>query len=144
MKQTALNWAETRRYDKMQNNMKHRLVSIKGRRMFALIQTRKNRQLSESKSRCRFSASIHLFYWISSCGDVYSSALTVDYHYQQSPCCNWELWHFFIFWLSSTFSNNVRLSALFVWVLWHIYLCRLFNAKSIFIQILSSISSYSV
>ena len=30
------------------------------------------------------------------------------------------------------------------WVLWHINLCRLFNAKSIFIQIFSSISNYSV
>ena len=26
-----------------------------------------------------------------------------------------------------------------VWVLWHINLCRLFNAKSIFIEIISSI-----
>ncbi len=33
---------------------------------------------------------------------------------------------------------------LFVWVLWHINLCRLFNAKSIFIQINSSISNNSV
>ena len=32
----------------------------------------------------------------------------------------------------------------FVWVLWHINLCRLFNAKSIFIQIISSISNNSV
>ena len=30
------------------------------------------------------------------------------------------------------------------WVLWHINLCRLFNAKSIFIQITSSISNNSV
>ena len=30
------------------------------------------------------------------------------------------------------------------WVLWHINLCRLFNAKSIFIQIISSISNNSV
>ena len=30
------------------------------------------------------------------------------------------------------------------WVLWHIKLCRLFNAKSIFIQIISSISNNSV
>ena len=33
---------------------------------------------------------------------------------------------------------------LVVWVLWHINLCRLFNAKSIFIQIISSISNNSV
>ena len=30
------------------------------------------------------------------------------------------------------------------WVLWHINLFRLFNAKSIFIQIISSISNNSV
>ena len=30
------------------------------------------------------------------------------------------------------------------WVLWHINLCRLFNAKSIFIQIISSVSNNSV
>ena len=30
------------------------------------------------------------------------------------------------------------------WVLWHINLCRLFSAKSIFIQIISSISNNSV
>ena len=30
------------------------------------------------------------------------------------------------------------------WVLWHINLCRLFNAKSIFMQIVSSISNNSV
>ena len=33
---------------------------------------------------------------------------------------------------------------LVVWVLWHINLCRLFNAKSIFIQIITSISNNSV
>ena len=32
----------------------------------------------------------------------------------------------------------------FVWVLWHINLCRLFNAKLIFMQIVSSISNNSV
>ena len=31
-----------------------------------------------------------------------------------------------------------------VWVLWYINLCRLFNAKFIFIQIISSISNNSV
>ena len=35
-------------------------------------------------------------------------------------------------------------TCVFVWVLWHINLCRLFNAKSIFIQINSSISNNSV
>ena len=30
------------------------------------------------------------------------------------------------------------------WVLWHINLCWLFNAKSIFMQIVSSISNNSV
>ena len=34
--------------------------------------------------------------------------------------------------------------SLIVWVLWHINLCRSFNAKSIFIQINSSISNDSV
>ena len=33
---------------------------------------------------------------------------------------------------------------LVVWVLWHINLCRLFNAKSIFMQIVCSISNNSV
>ena len=33
---------------------------------------------------------------------------------------------------------------LVVWFLWHINLCRLFNAKSIFKQIISSISNNSV
>ena len=33
---------------------------------------------------------------------------------------------------------------LVVWVLWHINLCRLFNAKSIFIQIINSISNNSI
>ena len=33
---------------------------------------------------------------------------------------------------------------LFVWVLWQINICRLFNDKSIFIQINSSISNNSV
>ena len=33
---------------------------------------------------------------------------------------------------------------LVVWVLWHIKLCRLFNTKAIFIQIVSSISNNSV
>ena len=33
---------------------------------------------------------------------------------------------------------------LIVWVLWHINHCRLFNAKSIFIEIISSISNKSV
>ena len=33
---------------------------------------------------------------------------------------------------------------LFGWDLWHINLCRLFNAKSIFIQMNSSISNNSV
>ena len=33
---------------------------------------------------------------------------------------------------------------MFVWVLWHIKLCRLFDVDSVFIQINSSISSYSV
>ena len=30
------------------------------------------------------------------------------------------------------------------WILWHINLCRLFDAKSIFIQTISSISNNSV
>ena len=34
-----------------------------------------------------------------------------------------------------------EIKKLVVWVLWHINLCRLFNAKSIFIQIISSISN---
>ena len=38
----------------------------------------------------------------------------------------------------------LQLVNLFVWVLWHINLCWLFNDKSIFIQINSSISNNSV
>ena len=37
-----------------------------------------------------------------------------------------------------------RTGCLFVWVLWRINLCRLFNAKFIFIQINSSTSNNSV
>ena len=33
------------------------------------------------------------------------------------------------------FSSNMLVGWLVVWVLWHINLCRLFNAKSIFINI---------
>ena len=41
--------------------------------------------------------------------------------------------------------NNASITwLLVVWVLWHINLCRLFNAKSIFIKINSSISNNSV
>ena len=51
--------------------------------------------------------------------------------------------------VSSVHYNKYKLtvslkSDLVVWVLWHINLCRLFNAKSIFIQINSSISNISV
>ena len=42
------------------------------------------------------------------------------------------------------FLLNSELVSLFVWVLWHINLCRLFNAKSIFIQTNISISNNSV
>ena len=35
---------------------------------------------------------------------------------------------------------KVQVVSLFIWVLWNINICRLFNAKSIFIQINSSIS----
>ena len=44
-------------------------------------------------------------------------------------------------------SNHIKLEVLIWlvgWVLWHIYLCKLFNAKSIFIQITSSVSNNSV
>ena len=37
--------------------------------------------------------------------------------------------------------SNSQSYWLVVWVLWHINLCKLFNAKSIFIQIISSISN---
>ena len=46
--------------------------------------------------------------------------------------------------------NNVSVALhglvgwLVVWVLWHINLCRLSNAKSIFIQIISSVSNNSI
>ena len=40
--------------------------------------------------------------------------------------------------------NEKRIGWLVVWVLWHINFCRLFNAKSIFIQIIISISNNSV
>ena len=36
------------------------------------------------------------------------------------------------------------MEVLFVWVLWYVNLCRLFNAKSIFIQMNSSITNTSV
>ena len=39
---------------------------------------------------------------------------------------------------------NILKRWLVVWVLWHINLCRLFNAKSIFIWIISSILNNSV
>ena len=39
---------------------------------------------------------------------------------------------------------NMCVESLFVWLLWHINLCRLFNAKSIFIQINTSISNNSI
>ena len=39
---------------------------------------------------------------------------------------------------------NHRVGWLVGWVLWHINRCRLFNAKSIFIQINSSMSNNSV
>ena len=54
------------------------------------------------------------------------------------------------FWLANTGMSICGKTSLlicvclFVWVLWHINLCWLFNAKSIFIQINSFISSYSV
>ena len=38
----------------------------------------------------------------------------------------------------------IRAVGLVGWVLWHINLCRVFNAKSIFIQIISSILNNSV
>ena len=39
------------------------------------------------------------------------------------------------------FQGAVVSILLVIWVLWHINLCRLFNTKSIFIQIISSISN---
>ena len=45
---------------------------------------------------------------------------------------------------SDTISHMAGVVVVFGWVLWHINLCRLFNAKSIFIQIISSISNNSV
>ena len=41
-------------------------------------------------------------------------------------------------------SGYFKVHCLVVWVLWRINLCRLFNVKSIFIQIISSISNNSV
>ena len=43
-----------------------------------------------------------------------------------------------------TVKNAENKVCLFVWVLWHINLCRLLNAKSIFIQVNNSISNNSV
>ena len=41
--------------------------------------------------------------------------------------------------------SEIRLVGWFIgWVLWYINLCRLFNAKSVFMQIVSSISNNSV
>ena len=42
------------------------------------------------------------------------------------------------------YSTQPRFPQLVGWVLWHINLCRLFNAKSIFMQIISSILNNSV
>ena len=41
-------------------------------------------------------------------------------------------------------SREMFLMDMVGWVLWHINLCRLFNAKSIFLQIIWSISNNSV
>ena len=41
-------------------------------------------------------------------------------------------------------ATNMAVSWLVVWVLWHINVSRLFNAKSIFMQIVSFISNNSV
>ena len=57
--------------------------------------------------------------------------------------------HFFVFAISIIFMGSfffliycILVSVwLIVWVLWHINLCRLFNTKSIFIQIICSISN---
>ena len=40
--------------------------------------------------------------------------------------------------------DPIKKKWLFGQVLWHINLCRLFNTKSIFMQMISSISNYSV
>ena len=49
-------------------------------------------------------------------------------------------------WKKEDHSYQTRLSvlSLFVWILCHINLCRLFNTKSIFVQINSFISNNSV
>ena len=47
-------------------------------------------------------------------------------------------------WLVSLFNGISTFGWLVGSFLWHINLCRLFNAKSIFIQIVSSISNNSV
>ena len=43
-----------------------------------------------------------------------------------------------------TFDFSQQLVWLVWWVLWHINLCRLFNAKSIFMKVISFISNNSV
>ena len=46
--------------------------------------------------------------------------------------------------VSLSFFRSLARSSLFVWVLWHVNLCTLYNAKSIFMQINTSISKNSV
>ena len=52
-----------------------------------------------------------------------------------------SLWNGMFGWVEGQYTTLVWLV---IWVLWHIYPCRLFNAKSIFIQVISSISNNSV
>ena len=90
------------------------------------------------------------------------------YYYYFSPCFSYQCYlsvfyrsssntmSLYVFWtflsILANFKDNVLSMVsifpliwfgLFGWVLWHIHLCRLSNAKSIFIQIISSISNNS-
>ena len=80
--------------------------------------------------------------------------LYILYQFSFEP---YYLSHFVSFLLFMSFDRNINLILIIVslimtknmgwlvnWVLWHINLCRSFNAKIIFIQIISSISNNSV
>ena len=62
----------------------------------------------------------------------------------------WRMWSILLLpsipgplWLRVVESDRVLSMLVGVWVLWHNNLCRLFNAKSIFVQMNSSISKNS-
>ena len=63
-----------------------------------------------------------------------SSVSLVNEDLSASLCCMMRLLNFWITVCPLAFRILIR-KGWFVWVLWHINLCRLFNAKSIFMKI---------